>query len=119
MSTLLTRRKVLTKTIAAGAALVAGRTISAAVLPGESKKNHHVIIRELEYFPTKLEVSVGDRIVWTNMDFAPHTVTANDDSWDSKLMKQNETWHLDVIEETQTEYYCRYHPTMKAKITIK
>lgn len=63
-------------------------------------------------------VRPGDGIILTNLDIAPHTATATDKSWDSKLMQKSGDWHLDVTADMATSYYCRYHPQRKAKLTI-
>lgn len=83
-----------------------------------NNKQHHILITDLEYLPKIIKVSIGDRITWTNKDIIPHTVTASDDSWDSKLLNQGEQWHLDITSNLDLTYYCRYHPLMRAAIEI-
>jgi len=117
MSKFVTRRNLLTKIIAAaGAAIVLAIPVSARTL--NKKKHHHIIIKNFEYLPAKLKVSVGDSICWTNHDIVPHTVTASDKSWDSQLIKQGDEWILDITTEIQTAYYCHYHPMMKAEFDV-
>lgn len=96
--------------------------ISGSLLPGlvgDSKSEEHTVeIRNLQFTPQELNVAPGDTIIWINHDFVPHTVTADNESWDSGLIKANGQWQLVVKEEMLTTYFCRYHPTMKAGFQI-
>ena len=71
--------------------------------------------------PEKLEIKLGDSILWINKDFVPHTATANDKSWDTGEILFNESkavlFSKDSI-NTTTEYFCFYHPGMKARFEI-
>src|SRR5690348_5424713 len=42
-----------------------------------SPKTIHVKISNYAFNPAKLTVAVGDTVVWTNTDSAPHTVTSS------------------------------------------
>jgi len=60
------------------AALVA---ICLAVFPAAAVaagKTHTVRIEGMKFIPERLEVAVGDTVVWTNKDFLPHSVTARE-----------------------------------------
>ena len=83
------------------------------------EKNHVVEIRNLEITPNELAVAPGDTITWVNYDIVPHTVTADDKSWDSGLIKANGQWEIVVIKDMLPSYFCQYHPTMKANLSIK
>ena len=85
--------------------------------PNSGPKTHVVEIRQFKFFPATLTVNEGDVIVWKNLDAAPHTATS--DSWDSDMLKRNESWELKVTGIGLTEYICAYHPVMKGKIIVK
>ena len=55
---------------------------------GEAADGRRVVveIRGFEYLRHSLRVAVGDVVIWKNSDIVPHTVTAQDDSWDSGLI---------------------------------
>jgi plastocyanin len=40
-------------------------------------KLHKVVIEAMKFSPEKIEVNVGDTVVWENRDPFPHNVTAN------------------------------------------
>jgi plastocyanin len=79
---------------------------------------HKVEIRNLAFVPDRLEVRPGDHIQFTNYDLAPHTATADDDSWDTETIGRGETVELTVTTEWSASYYCAYHPQMKATLVV-
>jgi len=89
------------------------------VKAGEPQSQQHVVeIRNLEFTPKKLDVKPGDTITWINHDLVPHTVTADDESWDSGLINANAQWQTVVKADMFASYFCRFHPTMKARLDI-
>ena len=75
-------------------------------------------IRGFEFVPETPAVKPGDVIVWVNRDIVPHTVTAKDGSWDSGLIATGGEWQMVVEDETSQAYYCRFHPSMIARLDI-
>jgi plastocyanin len=84
----------------------------------KSIQSHVIEIRNLEFTPKELTVAPGDTITWVNYDLVPHTVTADDESWDSDLLGSKEQWQTVIKENMYESYYCRYHPSMTAHIRI-
>lgn len=80
---------------------------------------HTVEIRKLEFAPLTLSVQLGDIVIWVNQDLVPHTVTADDKSWDSPTLEAGEEWRMEVRGEMHEAYFCRFHPTMKARLQIR
>ena len=75
-------------------------------------------VKGLAFAPAEVTVHVGDTIEWMNDDFVVHTATARDGQWDVKLPPH--TSGQTVIRSAgKAEYYCRYHPNMKAVITVE
>ncbi|GJM15003.1 MAG: amicyanin [Thermodesulfobacteriota bacterium] len=102
------------------ATIVAAVFILSAVthVIAEEPKEHIVEIRNLVFTPNELTVAPGDTITWINYDFVPHTVTANDESWDSGLIEANGKWQIVVTEDMYKSYFCRFHPNMKAGLKL-
>jgi plastocyanin len=88
-----------------------------AIAVGE-QQTHVLEIRNSQFTPAEITVNVGDTIKWINRDIVPHTATADDKSWDSKLIGSGEEWELVVKTNMSTSYFCTFHPGMKAKIQI-
>jgi plastocyanin len=79
---------------------------------------HTITIHDFAFVPAEITVSRGDTIVWSNTDFVPHTATARDASWDSKSIDGSSAWRTVARAVGRHEYYCAFHPTMKAAIVV-
>lgn len=93
------------------AALVVGS--SAAALA----ETIQIVMENLEVSPVVASAKVGDTIEWVNKDVFDHTATARNGDWDVRLpAKKNGTV---VLKKAGTvDYYCRFHPNMKATLTV-
>lgn len=114
----LDRRHFLTVTVAASAVTV---VFSGAVRPGAQAgpAQHIVEIHKFKFSPDTLIVKPGDTITWVNKDIVPHTATATDKSWDTGKIKKGERARIVVGEAFQESYFCRYHTTMKATVSVE
>lgn len=79
---------------------------------------HHVDIRGFAFEPEEIAVEIGDRIVFTNHDIAPHTATARDVSWDTGTLEAGEHTELTVTEAWTSDFFCVHHPAMEARLLI-
>ena len=84
-----------------------------------SVTTHAIEIRDFVFSPRSIKVKTGDTITWTNFDIVPHTATANDSSWDSGTLEQGESFILTIAEDMELDYFCVFHPMMKASLTRK
>jgi plastocyanin len=78
-----------------------------------------VEIRNYDYLPRDLTIDAGSTVTWTNYDDAPHTATEQDDAWGSGRLDRNEIAALSFEAAGRYEYYCTYHPYMKATLTVR
>lgn len=67
--------------------------------------------------PAEISAKVGDTIEWINKDILAHTATARNGDWDV-TMPPKKTIPLVLKKAGTIEYYCRYHPNMKATLTV-
>ena len=67
--------------------------------------------------PAEATAKVGDTLELVNKDVLAHTATAKNGDFDVMMPpKQTETY---VLKKAGTvDYYCRFHPNMKATIKI-
>ncbi|MET4203367.1 cupredoxin family copper-binding protein [Bradyrhizobium sp. LA6.12] len=67
--------------------------------------------------PAETSAKVGDTIEWINKDVFAHTATAKSGDFDVMLPpKKSATF---VLKRAGTvDYYCRYHPNMKATLKV-
>jgi plastocyanin len=75
-----------------------------------------VTIDNLAFSPVEIRAKVGDTIEWINKDFVAHTATVRDD-WDV-MIAANKSAGLVMKKEATVEYFCRFHPNMRGRITV-
>lgn len=83
-----------------------------------SAQKEAVAISNFAFDPQELQIKVGTTVEWTNNDAAPHTATANDDSFDSGTLNPGDKYSHTFTEAGTYDYFCAVHPNMKAKIVV-
>ena len=76
-----------------------------------------ITMENLVIAPAEASAKVGDTIEWINKDVLAHTATARNDDFDI-TMPPKKTVTSVLKKGGSIEYYCRYHPNMKATLTI-
>lgn len=79
---------------------------------------HNVDIREFAFMPAELTIRLGDAIVWTNRDFAPHTATSAEGDWDTSEIAYGQSSRQTPTQLGVFDYICVFHPTMKARLIV-
>jgi plastocyanin len=77
-----------------------------------------VIIQNFWFYPTNLTVRKGTDVTWINKDPTGHTATANDRTWDSKLLQQNQEYTFKFDKVGTYQYYCTPHPQMIGEVKV-
>ena len=93
------------------AALVLGASVSAPAATIQ------ISMENLEIMPAQASARVGDTIEWSNKDVFAHTATARDGDFDV-MLPPKKTGTLVVKKAGTFEYYCRFHPNMKAMLNV-
>ncbi|MDT4878876.1 amicyanin: amicyanin [compost metagenome] len=75
-----------------------------------------VTIEKMAFVPAEIEARVGDTIEWVNRDVLIHTATVKG-GWEV-LIPAKGTESLAMREAGQVDYYCRFHPNMKGRISV-
>lgn len=68
-----------------------------------------VLIQNFTYQPQDLKIPVGTTVTWVNNDSAPHTVTADEGQFDSKLLDQGQSFSFTFDQVGTFPYYCVFH----------
>jgi plastocyanin len=76
-----------------------------------------VVIERFVYEPRRIEVAPGTRVVWTNRDGAPHTVTIPGD-FDSGRISKGGTYERVFTEPGSYLYECFYHQNMTGRVVV-
>src|SRR5437899_12256088 len=86
--------------------------LAAACVPARAA-TIQITMDNLEISPAVVSAKVGDTIEWINKDMLAHTATARNGDFDVTLPPKKAA--TTVLKKAGTvDYYCRYHPNMKA-----
>jgi plastocyanin len=77
-----------------------------------------VAIANFAFVPAALSVTTGDTVTWTNMDDVSHTVSADNDAFDSAAFGHGMTFQFTAGPPGTYTYFCRIHPFMKGTLTV-
>jgi plastocyanin len=69
--------------------------------------------------PVTVVIGVNNTVTWTNDDSAPHTVTADDGSFNSGNIAPTGTFTFTFTTPGTYKYHCIYHPWMVATLVVK
>lgn len=85
---------------------------------GEASKSEKVDIVEFTYQPDPVVVQAGGKVIWQNQDAAPHTATADDDSWDTGTIEKGKIGSETFKEPGTFAYFCEIHPDMRGTVEV-
>src|SRR5687767_3909594 len=72
-------------------------------------KDRNVNIDNSTFEPKRLEITRGTEVTWVNQDDVQHTVTAEDDAFDSKELDENDEFSERFLEDGEFDYHCEIH----------
>ena len=78
-----------------------------------------VQIKNFAFKPATLTAKAGATVRWRNVDAAPHTATANNRSFDSKVLNRNGSYARRFARPGTYAYICALHPGMRGKIIVR
>ena len=98
------------------------RLIVAAVVLGAMAVPAHaatiqIVMENLVVSPAEATAKVGDTLELVNKDVLAHTATARNGDFDV-MMPPNKTVNYVLKKAGTVDYYCRFHPNMKATLKI-
>jgi len=77
-----------------------------------------IVMQNLVITPAEVSAKVGDTIEWVNKDVVAHTATAQQGGDFDVMLPANKSGSLVVNKAGTFPYYCRFHPNMKAMLTV-
>jgi len=92
-------------------------TTTSIPVPVTTSKTYTISIINFAFSPANLDINIGDTIVWTNNDGAPHQIIG--DSLNSPIMSKGQTFSQTFNKSGAFSYHCSIHPSMKGVINIK
>ena len=102
------------------AALVAGGGFLSQVGPvvAHQEAAFEVQVVDFAFEPAAVTVPAGAIVTWTNTGSRPHTVTADDGSFDSGRLDPGEQFSQTFDQPGTFTYFCGFHPEMQGSITV-
>jgi plastocyanin len=68
--------------------------------------------------PPDAAIEPGSTITWTNNGALPHTVTADDGSFDSGVLNPGDSYTVAFDGQGTVTYYCAIHAEMRGSVTV-
>jgi plastocyanin len=99
----------------------AAESSPAETMPAEGEKLERaekVEIVDFAYDPEPVRIQTGGKVIWQNMDSAPHTATADDGSFDTGTIEQGKIKSETFKEPGTYTYFCEIHPTMHGTVEV-
>ena len=75
-------------------------------------------IVDFAFSPGELSIKIGSTVTWRNSGEAPHTVTADDGSFDSDMIAAGGSWSRTFESAGTFAYVCAFHPDMAGVVTV-
>lgn len=85
---------------------------------GDAVRSAKVEIVEFAYDPDPVTVEEGGKVTWINRDSAPHTATADDDSFDTETLEEGKLKSETFKKPGEYPYFCEIHPTMHGTVEV-
>lgn len=96
--------------------LLAGAfALAISALPAQAK-TIQITVKGMAFSPASVTASVGDTIEWVNKDPFAHTATVKG-AWEV-MLPVGKSGSREMKKAGTIDYYCRFHPNMKGKITV-
>jgi len=68
--------------------------------------------------PPDVAIEPGSTITWANRGAVPHTVTADDGSFDSGRLNPGDSYTVAFGGQGTVTYHCEIHPEMRGSVTV-
>jgi len=108
--------RIAARALLVSAALALPAAHSAAAPPATSIE---LDITKFAFAPKEITIAPGTRVVWTNRDEAPHTVTSDDKSFGSKGLDTDDRFEHVFASEGDFSYICTVHPFMTGVVHVR
>jgi plastocyanin len=76
------------------------------------------VVQDFMFRPTRIEVTAGTTVVWTNGGQVLHTVTAEDGSFDSGPIEAGSRGAITFARPGTYRFHCTPHPFMRGEIVV-
>jgi plastocyanin len=95
-----------------------GSGSSAGASSGPGHVNSNVSVEDYDFAPGTITVPAGTQVHWSWTGKAPHTVTADNGSFDSDIQMQGAEYKHTFATPGTFTYHCNIHPDMKGTVNV-
>jgi plastocyanin len=82
-------------------------------------QSNSISIKGFAFNPSTVNIKVGDSVIWTNEDSAPHTIVSDSgNEIGSGTLSSGATYSHTFSTAGTYEYHCGIHTSMKGKIIV-
>jgi plastocyanin len=85
---------------------------------GSLERSVKVEIVDFAYDPDPARVATGGKVIWQNRDSAPHTATADDNSFDTGTLEEGKLKSETFKQAGTFTYFCEIHPDMRGTVEV-
>jgi len=86
---------------------------------GQSTPNvRSVSIEDFYFEPAEAAIQAGDTVTWTNEGAHPHTVSADDGSFDSGTLQPGQSFSWTFPASGTVTYHCDIHRSMRGSVSV-
>jgi plastocyanin len=82
-------------------------------------KTVEITIEKYAFSPKILKIEPGTKVIWINKDKVSHTVTSDQQNFDSGLFGEGKEFFFVFEKAGAYGYFCIPHPNMKAEIIVE
>jgi plastocyanin len=96
--------------------------LAAAAFPAAAPVAHAQVPVDMQFHtfaPSSLDVLPGETVEWTNISERRHTVTADDESFDSGEVEGGGRFAMTFPDTGVYEYHCRLHSGMVGEVDVR
>src|SRR5829696_6991426 len=87
-------------------------------IPARQEAAVDISVVDFAFEPGTVSVPAGATVTWTNTGSRPHTVTADDGSFDSGRLDPGEQFSHTFDQPGNFTYHCGFHPEMQGSIVV-
>ncbi|HEV7179695.1 MAG TPA: cupredoxin family copper-binding protein [Candidatus Baltobacteraceae bacterium] len=92
--------------------------LALALSPARAANQTVVHMKNDAFIPAQVSISAGDTVLFVNDDDDAHTVTATDNSYDSRGLDSHQSWSHPFTKAGTYHYFCELHPFMKGTVVV-
>ena len=93
--------------------------VGMAMLAPAQAEEYEIRIEGFAFDPDEITIASGDTVTWTNHDDSRHTVTEDDDAFDSEDLDTEDSFSWTVDVAGNYSYHCGRHSSMTGVVNVE